>query len=214
VIEGIVAWRLQERSAKAIYSLSQATVRRGSRTLRKVIFGVLLAALVVAPAYAQETGASCAPIADNTERLACYDKLFRTDTPPPEGNAVTIESERLIPALPTGRKPAEMIVACDAGVLTVRFSFAGQLVSATGDIAPVTFQVDQNATAVRTLNAAADNTAVGFWTTDESSMFLNSLVGGTNLKVRMTPVRQRSLTVDFRLAEQRDAIAAVRSACQ
>lgn len=174
---------------------------------------MLLAALTVAPAHAQEIGASCAPIADNTERLACYDKLFRTSAPPSVG-VVTIESERLIPALPTGRKPAEMIVACDAGVLSVRFSFAGQLVSATGDIAPVTFQVDQNATAVRTLSAAPENTAVGFWTTEESSTFLNSLAGGTNLKVRMTPVRQRSLTVDFRLAEQGDAIAAVRSACQ
>jgi len=189
-------------------------VGQGSRTLRKVIVGVLLAALVVAPAHAQETGASCAPIQDDGERLVCYDRLFRTDGPPQGGGAVTIESERLIPALPTGRKPAEMVVSCDAGVLTVQFRFAGQLVSATGDIAPVTFQVDQNATAVRTLSAAPDNAAVGFWTTEESSVFLNSLAGGTNLKVRMTPVRQRSLTVDFRPADHRDAIDAVRDACR
>lgn len=169
---------------------------------------------MAAPAHAQETGASCAPIANDMERLACYDGLFRTDGPSPGGGAVTIESERLIPALPTGRKPAEMAVSCDAGVLTVQFRFAGQLISATGDIAPVTFQVDQNATAVRTLNASPDNIAVGFWTTEESSIFLNSLAGGTSLKVRMTPVRQRSLTVDFRLAEHRDTIAALMDSCR
>jgi hypothetical protein len=166
------------------------------------------------PAHAQEAGASCAPIADDVERLACYDGLFRTgESQQQEAASVRIESERLIPANPTGRKPAEMVVSCDAEGLSVQFHFAGQLVSITGDIAPVTFQVDQNATAVRTLTASPDNTAVGFWTTDDSVAFLNSLAGGTNLKVRMTPVRQRSLTVDFRLVEHSDAIAAVRDTC-
>lgn len=188
-------------------------MREGIRALLKFVFGVLLAALLSAPAAAQESGVSCARIEDDAERLACYDSLFRTEAPLAEGSeTVTIASERLIPAFPTGREPAEMIVACSEGQLTVQFQFAGQILS-TGDIAPITFQVDQNATAVRTLRASPDNTAVGFWTTPESNAFLSSLVGGTNLKVRMTPVRQRSLTVDFRLAAHRDAIEAVRLAC-
>ncbi|MDP1731293.1 MAG: hypothetical protein Q8L54_08990 [Devosia sp.] len=107
-----------------------------------------------------------------------------------------------------------MIIQCDAGTLSVQFRFAGQLVSATGDIAPITFQVDQGITAVRTLRTSPDNTAVGFWTTGESSAFVNSLAGGTNLKVRMTPVRQRSLTVDFRLTDHFDSIAEIRDACR
>lgn len=177
------------------------------------MFGVLFAVLLSAPALAQESGSSCAAIADDAQRLACYDRLFRTDNPPAGEGTVTIESERLIPAVPTGREPAEMIVACDSGLLTVQFRFAGQLVSATGDIAPITLQVDQNATIVRTLRSSEDNTAAGFWTTQESAAFLDSLTGGTNLKVRMTPVRQRSLTVDFRLDAQAEAIQAVREAC-
>jgi hypothetical protein len=175
---------------------------------------VLLAALMVLPVSAQETGAACGQVENDIDRLACYDKLFRPDNPPLGGGALTILSERLIPALPSGRKPAEMIVSCDAGLLTVQFRFAGQLVSATGDIAPLTLQVDQNATAVRTLRVSEDNTALGFWTTSESQAFLNSLAGGTSLKVRMTPVRQRSLTVDFRLPDHRDAIVEVRGACE
>ena len=184
-----------------------------SRTLLKVIFGVLVAALLSAPAFGQDTGASCASIEDDAGRLACYDGVFRKGTPPAGEDSLVIESERLIPALPTGRKPAEMVVACDAGTLSVQFRFAGQLVSVSGDIAPVTFQVDQNATSVRTLRASPDNTAAGFWTTPESGVFLNSLVGGTTLKVRMTPVRQRSLTVDFRLDRNEAAIDAVRERC-
>lgn len=187
---------------------------RGGRTLLKLIYAVLLAVVMAPPVFAQDTGASCSVIEDDGERLACYDRVFRTGRPASGENSVTIASERLIPAAPTGREPAEMIVACEAGVLTVEFRFAGHLVSATGDIAPVTFQVDQGATIVRSLNASADNIALGFWTTAESAAFLGSLAGGTSLKVRMTPLRQRSLTVDFRLAGQHEALEAVRNACR
>lgn len=175
---------------------------------------MLLAALLSAPALGQDTGASCASIEDDAARLACYDGVFRKGPLPGGEGSLIIASERLIPALPTGREPAEMVVACDAGTLSVQFRFAGQLVSVSGDIAPVTFQVDQNATSVRTLRASTDNTAAGFWTTPESEAFLNSLVGGTNLKVRMTPVRQRSLTVDFRLDRNQAAIDTLREGCR
>ena len=140
--------------------------------------------------------------------------MCRTGPPPPGVGAISIAPVRVSRGARTGRQPAEMIIQCAQGILSVQFRFAGQLVSATGDIAPITLQVDQNATAVRTLSPSSDNTAVGFWTTAESSAFLGTLAGGTNLKVRMTPVRQRSLTVDFRLPEHHDAIEAVRNACQ
>ena len=175
---------------------------------------MLLAALLAAPAYAQETGASCARIEDDPQRLACYDGVFRSDGEQSDAAGLTIQSERLIPALPSGREPAEMAIQCDAGTLSVQFRFAGQLVSITGGIAPITLQVDQNATLVRTLRASPDNTAVGFWTTGESSAFIDSLAGGTNLKVRMTPVRQRSLTVDFRLTEHLGSIREIRDTCR
>jgi hypothetical protein len=175
---------------------------------------MLLAALFAAPAYAQETGASCARIEDDPQRLACYDGVFRSDAGEGDAGGLTIQSERLIPALPSGREPAEMVVQCEAGTLSVLFRFAGQQVSVTGDIAPVTFQVDQGATLVRTLRVSQDNAAVGFWTTGESSAFIDSLAGGTNLKVRMTPVRQRSLTVDFRLAQHLGTITEIRDTCR
>ncbi len=95
----------------------------------------------------------------------------------------------------------------------VAFTFAGQLVSATGDIAPVTFQLDAGGTSVRTLAADANNTQLSFAPGRESEAFLDTLAGATNLKVRMTPVRQRSLTMDFRVNGVADQIAAVRASC-
>jgi type VI secretion system protein VasI len=177
------------------------------------LVGLFVAALGIAPAAAQTTPEECAAIAADAERLACYDAIFRSGTlPQPEG-AVVIESERLIPARPTGREPATMTIACMSGDVTVSFAFAGHLVSNTGDIAPVTFQIDQNATAVRTLSADEANTSLRFGPGRESETFLDGLTGGTNLKVRMTPVRQRSLTVDFRLPPHEAPIGALRASC-
>lgn len=165
------------------------------------------------PALAQATtGEVCATIADDTERLGCYDAIFR-DVGTVSSGDIVIPSERLIPALPTGRQPATMLVSCTPQGPVVSFAFAGQLVSNTSDIAPVTFQVDQNGTSVRTLTADANNTALSFAPGAPSLTFLDSLAGGVNLKVRMTPVRQRSLTVDFRLKAHDEAIGALREAC-
>jgi hypothetical protein len=179
----------------------------------------LLAALAfslpatTAPAIAQQARAeACVAIADDGERLGCYDAIFRDAGTMPAAD-ISIASERLIPALPSGRQPATMMVSCAPTGPVVSFAFASQLVSSTSDIAPVTFQVDANGTAVRTLSANDSNTVLSFDAGRASSTFLDSLAGGNNLKVRMTPVRQRSLTVDFRLQEHAEAIGALRERC-
>lgn len=179
------------------------------------VLGLLVIAMAVPalPAVAQAPGEACAVIADDAERLTCYDAIFRNVGNVPSGDVI-IESQRPIPAQPTGRQPATMIISCDADGLRVAFAFAGQLVSNTGDIAAVTFQVDQNATSVRTLRASADNKSLSFAAGNESAQFLDSLAGGTNLRVRMTPVRQRSLAVDFRLHERAAEIGALRESCR
>jgi hypothetical protein len=66
---------------------------------------------------------------------------------------------------------------------------------------------------VRTLSADSSNTSLGFAPGQESEAFLDSLAGGTTLRVRMTPVRQRPLTVNFRLPDHNAAIATLRAGC-
>jgi hypothetical protein len=184
---------------------------RGKPTLFSIL--ALAAAFAAQPAAAQSTPQACAAIADDGERLACYDAIFAT-TGTVDPDAVLLSSEQLIPQRPTGRAPATMSVACVSGQPQVTFGFAGQLVSATGDIAPVTFQIDQFGTSVRTLSADAANVALSFAPGRDSNAFLDSLAGGTNLRVRMTPVRQRSLTIDFRLPGIIDDIEALRANCR
>lgn len=180
--------------------------------VRLIIVCLLL--LVTQPAFAQQqSGERCAVLADDVERLACYDEIFRAKDDPVDAPQVRILSEQQIPARPVGRAPAEMVIDCRDTMLEVHFSFANQLLSNTGDDAPVTFQVDQGGNTVRNLPVNASNTAVGFDAPKDAAAFLDTLEGARNLKVRMTPVRQRSQTVDFRIAQYADDIGALRGLC-
>lgn len=160
-----------------------------------------------------QSGAACAAIADDADRLACYDAVFRTAAAE-TGDAVILESEGLIPARPSGREPATVTIACKAGEVAAIFGFAGQLVSVTGRNAPLTLQVDQNATKVRTLAASEDNTTLRFTTSFDTRDFLDSLRGGSSLRVRLTPVGMRSLTMIFRIDGRLAEIQHLRDSCQ
>lgn len=184
---------------------------RAFQVLKLLLAFAIAAAMPIAPVFAQSTPVECAAIAGNSERLACYDALFRG--PGEAVESVIVQSERMIPALPAGRDYATFTVACAAEGIEVSFGFAGQFVSNTGDIAAVTFQVDQGGTVVRTLSADPTNKSLRFSSARDAGAFLDSLIAGRNLKVRMTPVRQRSVTVDFQLLEYADQIAALRSSC-
>lgn len=180
---------------------------------KRLVFGALAAALLATPVVGQDTGESCAAIGDDAQRLICYDGVFRAE-PGEAPGTLSLSSEQLIPARPSGRQPASFSVACVAGAPEVRFAFAGQLMSSTGDIAPVSLQVDQGATQVRTMRAADDNLSVSFASARETTAFLDSLNGGTTLKVRMTPVRQRSLNVTFRVDAALAEIGTLRETCR
>lgn len=177
------------------------------------VLGLLLLPLLPAtPALAQQDGATCAAIATDLDRLACYDALFRTAAPAGSANAVTLNSEQLIPARPSGRQPAVMTVACAANVLSVKFAFAGNAMSAIGNDAGITLQLDLQAARSRTLPTTDNNTALII--DRDAAAFLDSLQGATNLTVRVTPVSSRSLSVRFRVENFDQAIAPVRAACE
>lgn len=164
-------------------------------------------------AHAQEGVAGCVAIATDVERLACYDGLFRADGPSAAAISVTLESEQLIPARPSGRAPATLTVTCEAGTLSVAFTFAGNTMSALGKDAGLTLQYDLQAARSRTLPVNATNTAVLLDNSRDAAAFLDSLAGATNLTARVTPVNSRSLSVRFRVDAFITEVAPVRAAC-
>jgi hypothetical protein len=172
-----------------------------------------LFALPVPLATAQSGIAQCTAIATDTDRLACYDALFRGADGSAEALSLVLESEQLIPARPSGRAPATMTVSCDAGVLRVAFGFAGNTMSALGRDAGISLQYDLQASRSRTLPVNAENTAILLNTTADAAAFLDGLNGATNLTVRVTPVSSRSLSVRFRVDSFVDEVEPVVAAC-
>ncbi|WP_156461305.1 hypothetical protein [Devosia sp. Root436] len=162
---------------------------------------------------AQPTGSQCSAIADDAGRLACFDAAFAAPAAGTDAALVVLESEQLIPARPNGREAATITVACDAGVLTVAFAFAGNTMSALGNDAGITWQFDLQAARSRTLPVNAENTAILLNNTADSLAFIQSVAGATNLTVRVTPVSSRSLTVRYRVDAFADQVAPVRGAC-
>jgi hypothetical protein len=152
-------------------------------------------------------------VPDNTQRLACYDAIFRGPASPAALAPIVVSSTQPIPARPNGRAPATMSISCSDNILGVSFSFAGQLLSETGDEAAISFQVQQTGSFVRSLPVSTDNTSIGFANAPDADAFLETLEGGDSLVVRITPVRQRSVQVEFALDAYEAQIAAMREAC-
>ncbi len=176
----------------------------------------LLSALLLAPsvAMAQQSAEACAAVPADAERLACYDAIFRAGAPATEADgALSILSQQLIPARPTGREPAVLTLACGPNGLSLTLAFANQFLSETSAEAPVTFQRDLGAQQTRNLPTTPDRLRIGFATAAEVAAFLDTLDGVRTLRVRVTPPRQRSLVVDFRLVDEAAQIAALRQGC-
>lgn len=163
------------------------------------------------PATAQ-SGAQCASIGGDTERLACYDDLFRNGAAPGDASAVTFESEQLIPARPSGRAPATITVSCEANGLQVAFGFAGNTLSSLGNDVGMTLQYDLTRRS-STLPVSADNTSVLIDNTRDALAFIDNLAGVTNLTVRVTPASTRTLSVRFRVDSFAETVAPVIEAC-
>ena len=164
------------------------------------------------PVLAQ-SGAQCAAIGNDGERLACYDALFRSGGAGDAIASVTLESEQLIPARPSGRAPATITVSCEAGILQVAFGFAGNTMSALGRDTGITLQYDLARARSSTLPVNVDNTAIVIDNTADARAFLDGLAGATNLTVRVTPASTRSLSVRFRVDAFAAEAAPVVAAC-
>jgi hypothetical protein len=189
---------------------------QGDPTKVKLLSALALAPLFAFPApaaLAQAGVAACVAQPDDGQRLACYDALFRSGAAQAQTLEVVVQSEQLIPASPSGRAPATMTIACEAGNLTIAFAFAGNTMSALGRDAGLTLQNDLEQARSRTLPVDPTNTAILLDNTRDATAFLDGLAGVNNLTARVTPVNSRSLRVRFQVAGIGERVAPVRAAC-
>lgn len=196
--------------------------------------------LTVTPAAAQQTSPErCALIGPATERLACYDSVFRSDAFTGEAGEAdapdmgmwasgvevsqiegterpfaTLQSEQLIPALPRGRQPARLTILCLDDTTVVQFSFAGYpLGTPTSNSGTLTVQFDRMPSRSQSLQLSSDRTALGFFSNHDAMNFIDQLLQSETLFIRAQPQGQRSATVSFQLEGIEQALVPVREAC-
>lgn len=193
----------------------------------------------VSPAAAQTSAERCALIGPASERLACYDALFRSELAGGEGETgdgvsvgmwtggldvssidgterpfASLQSQQLIAARPRGREPARMTVLCAGETTIVQFTFAGHPMGLeTSNSGAITFQYDRMPPRSQSLPLSSDRSALGFFNSADAIAFLNQLAQHDTLYVRATPQGQRSATVSFALEGIEEALQPVRDAC-
>ena len=198
----------------------------------------LAGAVLPVPVLAQPSPERCAAIGPATERLACYDSLFRSgqftgeeeEGAPAQGMwasgvevsqiegtelpFATVQSEQLIPANPRGRAPARMAILCRDGETAVQFTFAGQFMGTpTSQSGTITLQFDRQPPRSQSLELSADRTAIGFYSDEEAREIVARLLETERLYVRATPQSQRSVTISFLMDGIETALAPVSEAC-
>lgn len=186
----------------------------------------------------ERTPERCAMIGPATERLVCYDGLYRNydlasgsvadqdevgfwasgiEVSQISGTEVpfaTLQSEQLIPALPRGRAPARLAITCVDGKTSVQMMFAGQAMgTANSNSAPITIQFDRQPGRSRSLLLSSDRNALVFYDNEAAIEFIGQLQEAEKLFIRVQPQQQRSLTVSFNLQGLDEALMPVREVC-
>ncbi|WP_404405440.1 type VI secretion system-associated protein TagO [Pelagibacterium halotolerans] len=200
---------------------------------------VMIALFHASPGVGQQFNPEqCAAIGPASERLDCYDSIFRSGRfsgGNEEGNPemglwasgvevsqiegterpfASLESEQLIPAQPRGRAPARLTILCQDEQPVVQFSFAGQFMGTeTSRSGLITIQFDRQPPRSQSLDLSGDRTALGFFSEDDARAFIDRLLVTNRLIVRAQPQGERSVTVSFQIEGIEQALQPVREAC-
>ena len=178
----------------------------------------------------------CAEIADDSERLTCYDAKFppvaaaaEPATPEPirsnwsmhrENSAIddstsvflTIRSNE-IAQCGFQKQPAQLTVRCVENTTAMIISTSCHLTSGYSDYGNVTMRIDDEAAFTREFIDSTNNNALGLWNGGSSIPVIRRLMEGERLVTRFTPFGDNPVELTFDIAGLGDVINPLREAC-
>ena len=206
--------------------------------LRLLALLPLLAGLFVPSWAAAQDGSICALLADDRQRLDCYDLLFKKP-----------QAEKAKPAQPSKTKPssgtgkwqfdselsklddstnrfvsvaslepynsgykseyAGLTIACREGDTNLWIDFRTTMY---GDA--VIYRIDKLPAAKLKMEPSSNSQALGLWTPEEAIPFASKLLEADHLLVRAQPVGKSSADFEFPVAGLAEAIKPLRQACK
>lgn len=198
-------------------------------------------ALLLSAGLAVADTEACLSIADDTERLACFDAALGYDggtvaeveaeePPNPEDTGawnVVSETSKMDDSTnvfltlrtdeqtncPYKSGAHTLMIACRENTTALWVSFGGCFMSSIQGKGRVTYRLDSETAQQARFRESNDNSALGLWNGGASIPFIKKLLGHERLLLRATPFSDSTVTGEYSIQGLDTAIAPLRAAC-
>lgn len=199
--------------------------------MNRWIASLFLLVQVAEPARAEDDPLACATIADDTARLACYDRIYRSTV---SGIASTgqwhvskevskiddsvnvfmhVSAKETVKDRFGAADYPTLWIVCRENSTDIYINFAGNFMADSGGYGRVISRVDKEKAVTKSWRESTDNSALGLWGGGSAIPFAKSLFGHDTLLIQATPFNDNALTIEFPITGLDEAIKPLREAC-
>ena len=178
----------------------------------------------------------CSKITTDTERLSCYDKIFKpdqkaADTEPQvdeekKGWIISKETSKIDDSISyylilfsddfIGEREKEhgaIAIACPKKTTTIIFDAGENYLVNDGDYDRVTYRLDKEKAKTIPMGVANGHKAIGLWSGAKSIPFIKEMFGHDKMVVQITPYQKAPVTMEFSISGLEEAIKPIRQEC-
>ncbi|MCB2130321.1 MAG: hypothetical protein KDE03_14935 [Rhodobacteraceae bacterium] len=176
---------------------------------------------------------ACRSVADDRERLACYDlengvslveqdkgehgkweKSVEISQLTDDKNVfLVLVSENDISARFGSPGPATIMLRCSENTTAAFFLFNGHFMSDIQGYGRVEYRIDDKKMRTVNTSASTDHEALGLWSGAKAIPFIKELLEGSQLVVRATPHSESAVTATFDIRGIDNAVEELRETC-
>lgn len=182
---------------------------------------------------------TCAGLVSDSERLSCYDRIYRSIASPPVPPTSSVEdkgdwqvslSQSALDDTPTvvlrlesaneiarpfgGRGTGSLYLRCQENTTVAYFVFAGHFMSDIQGGGRVDYRIDDHKAQRTGMEVSSDNKALGLWSGGSAIAFIKSLIGSRKLVIRATPFNESPVELTFNTAGLEAALKPLKAACK
>lgn len=182
------------------------------------------------------TGEDCAKNNNDTERLTCYDSVFKTDQKIAETSLKTDEEEKgWVIEKETSKiddsisyylmllsdefidesenEHGAIAIACLQKTTKIIFDAGENYLDDGGTYGRVTYRLDKEKAETTPMAVSNGNKALGLWSGSKSIPLIKKMFGHDKMIVQITPYQKGPVTMEFTIKGLEEAIKPLREAC-
>ncbi|TBF97416.1 type VI secretion system-associated protein TagO [Rhizobium leguminosarum] len=169
------------------------------------------------------TGQDCATTPSDSDRLFCYDKIFKPE-PAAVSSAVSkwiVENEKskmddsdiFNISVTADTDGALLNIRCEEKVTSLYFTLGGTFMADIENYGRIRYRLDAEKTKSKSFVISTDNEALGLWSGGSAIPFVKQLLGHKTLTAEITGYNESTSTVEFDLTGIDEQIRPLRKQC-